>query len=625
MLGDQRISTPTRWLHIASAMTDALSRSDMSTRSDLIVQVVDDTVKDHEKMPIAWHVPATSDIVLNAPKIEGMMALLTTPRTKVAEYADAYLLRHKAYTGIDDGELISEAWGMDAAKAAMVRIRGVLAHEAAHSMWSHYIMEPWWAELSPEIREVITMLDEIRIESMQIDRHDSFRLSMRTSARMLLPTPADIAELRSKAGMLDVPKMALNMILSLGRRDQGMLLEYEIREIRYFAEDLFGFDRLESMREIWNEFCEIEDLTEEQEYAVSLAEEWLALFEENEELELPGLLDMLMGLFGLAGEGAEKYAGNKEQWGTPEDMMPADETAESVFKEGKCKDPDCPICKDADKKSDEVNHGFSRQNRSASYTHRNVTAKERAAASALAKRLERLSVRGRSEVKVRSVAPPGRLKSRAALTQAADRSQGRATRAEPWQRTKRKHNDTPPLTVGIMTDVSGSMGWAEDMVASTAWVINKAVRHINGTTAAVTFGDRAEPVLGPGSKLTDRVTVRSADGGSEAYNEANAALDGVLRLSDPNNGARILFVVSDGFLVAPGEMAAAAKWTDKLVKSGCAVIWVNRAERKVMDTKYGDEYTVLPKGARYVQANAADIGTVNKLADEVAKALETRR
>lgn len=626
MLGVQRIKTPVAWLEISRSLTDALSRSSMTTRRDLIVQIVDDTVEGHESMPIAWHVPVTSDIVLNASKIEGMSALRTTPASTVRELTTEWISRNGSYTGIDDGELIAESLGMDSPKAAMIRIRGVLAHEAAHSMWSHYLLDEWWSDpaLSPEVKEIITQLDEIRIESMQIDRNDSFRLAMRLSSRMLLPTDEDIHKMRVRSGALDVKKIALNMVLSLGRRDQGMLLEYEVREIRYFAEDLLGFDRLESMREIWNEFCEIEDITAEHELAISLAEEWLALFEDEEEIELPGFLKMLLDLFGGLGEGAERQASNRKQWGTDEDMMPAGEAADAVFKPSKkCTDPECPICRGEEKPEDDEGHGFSRAQDKASYEHRKVRPAERAAASALAKRLERLSVRARSEIKVRSVAPPGRLKSRAALAQAADRSQGRATKAEPWQRTKRKHSDTPPLTVGIITDVSGSMGWAEDMVASTTWIVNKAVRHINGTTAAVTFGDRAEPVIGPGSKLSDRVTVRDADGGSEAFNEACAAVDGVLRLSDRNNGARILFVVCDGHLVAPGEMAAASKWVDKLVKSGCAVVWVNDDDASIMTRKYRG-YPLLPKGARYVQASTADIGMVNKLADQVAKALESR-
>lgn len=628
MLSELSVTTPVEWLPFASVLTDALDTGYMTTRNDIIVQIADGETA--ETQPIAWHIPMTSAIVLNATKIKDMDSLKHIGEDRQRELAERFIVKETIFgRAYQDGDLLEDNDYLDSEMRAILRIRGVLAHEAAHSMWSHYLLEPWWDKLcvdNPTAAHVIMQLDEVRIEALQADRSDDYRNALRLSARMLLPTKDTIDEMRDKTeeGRMNLFTVGLNLVLSLGRADQGVLLRYEVRELRWFAEDVLGYKRLRKMQDIWRDFAEIDDPNDDDgEGMIALAEEWIELFTdengEQEELDLGGMLDLLADLFDKLGIDVEGFAKNKNEWGRPSDMMPSKETAEEIF--GKeCSNPKCP-CHDSEKSDDEVSHGYT-NTRPGDRRTRKARPAEKTAATQLAKRLERLSVRARSEVKVRSVVPPGRLKARAAVQQSAARSQGRASNAEPWSRTKRTHNDSPPLTVGVATDVSGSMGWAEDLVASLSWIISKAVRHINGTSAAVVFGSRAEPILGPGDKLTDTVIVRSASDGSEAFNSACAALDGLLRLSDPNNGARILFVVTDGMLVAEGEMAAGAKWVEKFTKSGCVVIWVNRGSTRP-DYEYNG-FPVLPKGAKQVSAETADIGTINRLADQVAKVLSSR-
>ena len=53
--------------------------------------------------------------------------------------------------------------------------------------------------------------------------------------------------------------------------------------------------------------------------------------------------------------------------------------------------------------------------------------------------------------------------------------------AKPWKGTKRKHSVAKPLVIGIATDTSGSMKWAENGVAEFAYVYANAGHRIGAT------------------------------------------------------------------------------------------------------------------------------------------------
>ena len=74
--------------------------------------------------------------------------------------------------------------------------------------------------------------------------------------------------------------------------------------------------------------------------------------------------------------------------------------------------------------------------------------------------------------------PPGGLRSRALVQGAALKSKGLLTQTEPWRRTQRKHTDNPQLKVGVMVDISGSMGMAMEPMAVTAWVLSEATKRV---------------------------------------------------------------------------------------------------------------------------------------------------
>jgi hypothetical protein len=207
---------------------------------------------------------------------------------------------------------------------------------------------------------------------------------------------------------------------------------------------------------------------------------------------------------------------------------------------------------------------------------------ERAAASQLAAALRRARYRGRAVTRIASAIPPGRLNGRDALLAHAQRELGTPVTARPFRAQRRRQVEQPPLAVGIAVDVSGSMRWAAEPMASAAWIIGRGAARIHGRTATVAFGNRVTPVVSPGAPPRD-VPVLAADDGEESFTLAIDALDGALGLST-GRGARLLVIVSDGILVVPGEEADGQKAISRLGRAGVGVLWLDHDGRaRVMD------------------------------------------
>lgn len=197
---------------------------------------------------------------------------------------------------------------------------------------------------------------------------------------------------------------------------------------------------------------------------------------------------------------------------------------------------------------------------------------DHAAARELAKVLENLNVYDRGKFKVAQTLPPGRMKSRAAVQQAAERSLKLAPQAKPWSRTMRTVDMNPPLTVGIMTDVSGSQGWAEKLSARLAWIVQHAVGKVNGRTASLAFGEGVTVVLRPGERL-ERAQVVAADNGGEEFDMGAGTMDVMLNLVH-GQGTRMLFVITDGYFVYENMLEKAKAWVDLLTSKGVHVVWI---------------------------------------------------
>ncbi|MCZ0984339.1 hypothetical protein O1L60_47140 [Streptomyces diastatochromogenes] len=174
-------------------------------------------------------------------------------------------------------------------------------------------------------------------------------------------------------------------------------------------------------------------------------------------------------------------------------------------------------------------------------------------------------------------APPGRMVMREVVRREAQIRARTEVSALPWQRTSRRQEENPPLTVGISLDVSGSMGPWIGPVASTGWALAHAVAspRLAGTVASVAWNgynrsEIATALIKPGKRpLTVPVPVMG--GGSDGCGQSLYALDGALNLTG-KSGARVAVVITDGDLPNTPDVQRAA---DHLTRAGVLLLWLS--------------------------------------------------
>lgn len=170
---------------------------------------------------------------------------------------------------------------------------------------------------------------------------------------------------------------------------------------------------------------------------------------------------------------------------------------------------------------------------------------------ALTNRMRRLAIPTATSVPVKRPAGPGRLIARNAAQAAGLRARGNvaAAMAVPLYRGRQvTRSPQPPAVIGIMSDVSASMGWSTTAVGEAAWLLARGAAHSGARVASVVFGKSVEPIVFPG-EIPQTVLVRAANQGSHDPARALAALDGALNLSEPTlrgvQRSRIVIIVSD--------------------------------------------------------------------------------
>jgi len=151
------------------------------------------------------------------------------------------------------------------------------------------------------------------------------------------------------------------------------------------------------------------------------------------------------------------------------------------------------------------------------------------------------------------------------------RERGVMQQAEVWKRKVRKQTDEPTLNVGVLVDISGSMGAAMEPMATTAYVLSEAVTRVQGKAAMVYFGNDVFPTLRPGERMGE-VKVWTAPDGTEKFDDAFRAVDGAVDLLY-GSGARLLVVVSDGHYTG-AETKACQRWMRRCAEEGVAVVWL---------------------------------------------------
>jgi hypothetical protein len=416
---------------------------------------------------------------------------------------------------------------------------GVLAHEASHadhSVWKFPDGAP-----NTAATEASTMLEEPRIEGIQTRLRPSSRRWMRASATgIILPNmdltgPATVWMAASAAGLI------------LARVDAGVLTKAEAAPVARAAAAILGNDLLDKLRTIWQAALRARDHDAAE--MIRLGRMWCDALGQDPDQAPPapgGDTGVTSELAKAVARVVRSAAANPSR-GEPEDPDPFDQAM------GK------------------ANPGNSTRNRTVATRRRPPTDQEKAAAADLARRLRTAALRAPSATRLTSVVPPGRLNTRAALTRQAQKAAGTVPTAEPFARTRRKANPNPPLSVGIVADVSGSMNAAISNTGSAAWVLAKAVTAADprNRCATIAFGETVAAIIRPG-QAPGEVTEFTANHGGHRFTQALDVLEVVLAGAE----AKLVVFVTDFNFGDPmrkaGERRLAA-----MQAAGTALLWMD--------------------------------------------------
>ena len=572
-------------------------------------KVGDDGEVKYTSPAIAWYEPGTGDIRVD-------LTRLFTPESGRTMRSLRQELSPYLPTDLVADLIAAQLWGL-------------LVHEASHSAWSTWRPIKGTPAL---VVDTMMMLEELRIERRAVAHYAATKqipLVLRASARLVHDT-LDLSKITTTRGL------ARAWALLRGRVNAGVVTPEEVQDINLVALTVLGDETVGLLGDLLDEAIELNlerDRTTELLRLHEIAVEWLDLLRNESDDDGEGEGEG----GGSEGEGEGESEGEPEGEGkgksksksdpkedgddeSKSDGGGGDEGDEGDEGESEGGDADKPVDepdmgelgqdptkeheddpgrdltrdeKDMldrvlEKTLDQIELGDDRptlsdpkkmaqevvkRGYSSAYERRKPTTDELRWATKLTHELETLTLPAIVKTVHHAVLPPGRLRTREAVRAGAERSKGQMVTAKPFRDTKRRHQPTLPMIVGVMTDTSGSMSWAETLVAQTAYIFGVAGNRVGARTAAVTFGNRANPVVTPGV-IPKEVVIYSANGRHERFDWAAAAMDGLLNLTTKTGAAKVLVIVSDANLVLSGEPEKANAWLDRWVKAGVQVVWV---------------------------------------------------
>jgi hypothetical protein len=452
---------------------------------------------------------------------------------------------------------------------------GAIYHEALHARFSRWSLAEAYAGLADNEAAALTLLEESRIEKYGVEVLPANAAFLRACALEIVLHDAE----ENLAGLTSTRAAAQLAGLTLARVDAGVLQRSDVAAIADVVETFLGEDLLQALRALWIRYQD-HDNHYNVEMQYDTAREWVRLVEDaaaergepgagepGQEEEFAEFMKTLMDALGedaeATGIAAQDDIDEQEQ---------SEEWAEQVSsKAGAAKERKEHVDAAAKVFGRGTGPSDSKKTNSVLKETRKPSSAERAAAVKVATMLEKAKYRERDAVDVASVLPPGRLRTRAMVQGAALKAKGVHANVEPWRRTMRKHTDDPTLSVGVMVDISGSMGAAMEPMAVTAWVMSEATRRVQGKCAMVYYGNDVFPTLKSGQHLAD-VAVYSAADGTEKFDDAFKSLNGAMNLLH-GSGARLLVIVSDGHYTSQ-EQKRAKHWMQRCQESGVAVLWL---------------------------------------------------
>lgn len=453
---------------------------------------------------------------------------------------------------------------------------GAIMHEAFHARFSQWSMPKAFEDLERDEYEALILLEESRIEYQGALAMPNARPFLRSCAMDIV-----IADMKEEMANATQTHSLSNIVgLVFARIDADIIDAHEVVAITDKVVSELGADVVERLRAIARTFqthTKHNDATE----LYPLAKEWAKIVRELAKERgddqpndkggkgMPIPAEIAEAIMEALSEGAEEVVANNFA------EMAEQEQAEDWKEQVKAKASDAK----EQAENREIAHkvfskstgpGGSRTN-SKLLEQRPPRTDELIASTRIGQYLDKAKYRERDEKQVQSIVPPGRLRTKAILQNKALRARGVNTQVEPFKRTVRKHTDDPTLNVGVMVDISGSMGSAMQPMATTAWVMAEAVNRVQGNCAMVYFGNDVFPTLKAGQRLKE-VSVYSAEDGTEKFGNAFSALDGALNLLH-GNGAKLLVIVSDGQYTGD-EQTKCKEIVSKCKEAGVAILWL---------------------------------------------------
>jgi Mg-chelatase subunit ChlD len=399
---------------------------------------------------------------------------------------------------------------------------GLLVHESGHAAHTRWTMP---AGTPPVVADVAMLLEESRAEGRHRSRRRGDRRWLRHTVTTLIHTDDAPVDDAWHAGQLAG--------LLLARVDARIITHKDARTARTAITSVLGRKRLAQLREIWRQAHTVADTDAQS--MVELAWRWCRVLG-IDPTTAPQVPTADLGQFaGLLAAALTDYLA------TAAGHTPAEYTARHLA----------------------ATHAAP-----AEWRRRDPTPAEHTAVRQLAGRLAKARATPEPAA-APAVLPPGRLRTRAAITADAQRAAGTTPTAAPWQRRATTPPDKPTLHLAVLVDVSGSMAAYAEPMSSAGWILAQAAHRNRAVTTTIAFGDQVTLLIPPHHR-PNQVQVMDAFDGTEDFPGAVKLADRLLGLRHRRT-LRILAVVSDGWYP---DMTAAQKLITTLHHAGCAVLWL---------------------------------------------------
>ena len=395
--------------------------------------------------------------------------------------------------------------------------RGLLVHEVAHSRWSEWLMAAETRKAMTRAQHrVATIFEEMRVEQRALNTNTEYRSDMRASLGIIVRHMAEMPTTRYE--------VAHAWAIIFGRSITTVVDGDEMVWMDNAARTVLGDDDVSYLSDVLQEAIELDmkvsgNLTR----MIQLAQEWIDIVGPPPEGEDDGGCGHGDG----SGESSEKAEGEGAGGGDGDgeegdsDGKAGDDLSQSAGVGNSVESTDDDVEEaegthdiNADEAEmiknmlertlDEIDENWDnvvadmanaeewakrvfgdRAKRGKSIREFDPQPQHARHVLTTSKVLEALAIPAITKVTVSSELPPGRLRSREAVRASAERAQGRMVTARPWEGTKRRHSSMRPVVVGIATDTSGSMRWAEGAVADFAYTWANAGRRIGAARRAV--------------------------------------------------------------------------------------------------------------------------------------------